>query len=52
MDLLERLKQIMANDFGITTNEQLTEAVENYPEVDFGIFVCNEQSEQEVKCSA
>ena len=39
MDLLERLKKIMKEQFGIETGEQLMEAVENLEGVDLGIFV-------------
>jgi len=39
MELVERLKKIMRDEFGITNDEELLEAVENMQGVDLGIFV-------------
>lgn len=38
MELKEKLKEIMAREFGITTDEQLNEAYENMDMSLFGIF--------------
>lgn len=38
MDLKERLKKIMAEEFGITTDAQLNEAYENLDLSVYGIF--------------
>lgn len=39
MELIERLRQKMKDEFGITTDEELMEAVKNHQPVDLGIFV-------------
>lgn len=39
MNLIDRLKIIMAQEFGITTDEQLAEALEKMDALDIGIFI-------------
>lgn len=39
MELKERLKEIMKNKYGIESEDDLMRAIEEQPEVDFGIFV-------------
>lgn len=39
MELKDRLKKIMAEQFGIKTDEELIKACENMEPVDLGIFV-------------
>lgn len=45
MDLKDRLKKIMEQEFGITTDEQLNEAFENMDMSDLGIFVKGNRNE-------
>lgn len=49
MELIDRLKKIMEQEFSITTDEQLMQAVENMSGIDLGIFTA---TIQEVKQSA
>lgn len=39
MELIDRMREIMKKEFGIETDAELMEAVENQPELDLGIFV-------------
>ena len=39
MELIDKLKSIMAQEFGITTPEELVRAVENMTELDIAPFV-------------
>lgn len=39
MELIERLRQKMKEEFGINTDEELIEAVKKHQPVDLGIFV-------------
>lgn len=39
MDLVDRLKETLKREFGITTDEELLEAVKIMPGLDLGIFV-------------
>lgn len=45
MELKERLRQILKTQYGIETDTDLQEALENMPGIDFGIFV-NPQREE------
>lgn len=38
MALVERLREIMEREFGIATDADLLEAIEEYPDIDLGIF--------------
>jgi hypothetical protein len=38
MALVERLREIMDKEFGITTDADLLKAIEEYPDIDLGIF--------------
>lgn len=40
MELIERLKEIMEQEFGITTDRELMQAVNEMKPLDIGIF-CN-----------
>lgn len=39
MGLADRLHEIMERDYGIKTDKDLLKAIEELPEIDFGIFV-------------
>lgn len=39
MELIDRLREIMSRDFGINSDAELMQAVENAEELDIGIFV-------------
>lgn len=39
MELVERLKEILAREYGINNEEELLKAIEDMPKVDLGIFV-------------
>ena len=39
MELKERLKEILKTKYGIENEDDLMRAIEEQPEVDFGIFV-------------
>lgn len=39
MELKERLKEILKTKYGIDSEDDLMRAIEEQPEVDFGIFV-------------
>ena len=45
MDLKERLKNIMAQEFGITTDEQLNEAYDRLDLSDFSVFAEGSKNE-------
>lgn len=45
MDLKEKLKQILKMKYGIETEEDFKNAVEEFPGVDFGIFVNPQKGE-------
>ena len=49
MDLVERLRQKMKDEFGISTDEELMEAVRNHQPVDLGIFVTPYKGENDAK---
>ncbi len=38
MALVDRLREIMEKEFGITTDADLLKAIEEYPDIDLGIF--------------
>ena len=38
MALVERLREIIDKEFGITTDADLLKAIEEYPDIDLGIF--------------
>ncbi len=39
MELIDRLREIMKDNYGIETDADLIEAAENHPGIDLGIFV-------------
>ena len=39
MTLVDRLREVMEKEFGITTDTYLLKAIEEYPDIDLGIFV-------------
>jgi len=45
MELIDRLWEIMEKEFGIKTDDDLIEAVENHSGIDLGIFVTPLQEE-------
>ncbi len=45
MELIDRLREAMEREFGIKTDADLIEAVENHPGIDLGIFVTPLQEE-------
>ena len=49
MDLVERLRQKMKDEFGISTDEELMEAGRNHQPVDLGIFVTPYKGENDAK---
>ena len=52
MELIERLRQKMKEEFGINTDEELIEAVKKHQPVDLGIFIApykGNEDEWEVK---
>ncbi|MBD5504632.1 MAG: hypothetical protein HDR09_13120 [Lachnospiraceae bacterium] len=38
MALVDRLREIMKKEYGITTDADLLQAIKEYPDVDLGIF--------------
>lgn len=49
MDLVERLRQKMKDEFGIGSDEELMEAVREHQPVDLGIFVTKYKGEDHAK---
>ena len=47
MGLIERLKEIMEQEFGITTDEQLTEAMKGLDMSVYGIFAASKRKGDE-----
>lgn len=47
MDLIDRVKELLANEYGIHDAEELMEAISRQPELDIGIFVSPCRKEQE-----
>lgn len=45
MELKERLKEILKTKYGIESEAELIKAVEEQPEIDFGIFVMPQRGE-------
>ena len=39
MELIDKLKKILVDDYGITSNEELQRALEEQDRIDIGIFV-------------
>lgn len=39
MDLRERVEEVLKKKYGIKNEEELKKAIEEMPEIDFGIFV-------------
>ena len=39
MELIDRLKEVLKEEFNICSDEELLEAVQSMPELDLGIFV-------------
>lgn len=39
MELIDRLKEVLKEEFNICSDEELLEAVQPMPELDLGIFV-------------
>ena len=46
MELIDKMKKIMAEDFGIETDEQLKEALNAMKQLDIGIFAAPIQEEK------
>ncbi len=38
MALVDRLREIMEREYGITTDADLLKAIEEFPDIDLGIF--------------
>lgn len=49
MELIERLRKIMEQEFGITTDDQLREAVAGMEDLDIGIFTIPLKGEANAK---
>ncbi len=49
MELKDRLKRILKEQFGVETDEELLEAVRNETPVDLGIFVTQVRGENNEK---
>ena len=49
MELAERLRLKMKDEFGIETDEELMEVVRSHQPVDLGIFVTPYKGEQDAK---
>lgn len=49
MELVEKLRRILEEEFGITTDGQLTKAVETMEDLDIGIFTIPMKGETNAK---
>lgn len=54
MELIDRLKEVLKEEFNICSDEELLEAVQSMPELDLGIFVTPLKGDNNAKsaCSA
>ena len=54
MELIERLREILAKEYGITTDEELAKVLDGQSMTDIGIFVsrCGREELHDVKAIA